>query len=69
MMDKPKAVRVRSAIIASNAANPRTKKERIKIRSMLMAGIPYSKIMKEYNIAKSTLSYMKNNKDKANATC
>lgn len=60
MMDILKEVRVKSAIIASNAANPRIKENRFKIYEALKNGISYKKIRKEFNVPLGTLSYMKN---------
>lgn len=62
MLDKPKYVRERVALKATrvNQDNIRPLKERYEIYNLLFKGYSYSSIMKLYNIAKGTLSYMKN---------
>lgn len=62
MLDKPKYVRERVALKATrvNQDNIRPLKERYEIYKLLYKGYSYSSIMKLYNIAKGTLSYMKN---------
>ena len=56
-MDKDPEIRRSAAIIASRAANPRTKSQRELVYAQLMNGVPYSKI---HGVSKGTLSYMVN---------
>ena len=62
-LDIPEEVRVKSATIASRKMqnNIRTHEERCLIYEDLKNNIPYSKIMKKYNVSsKGTLSFIKN---------
>lgn len=59
-MDKPAHIRKRAALIAGRANSPLDEQDVITIRNRLADGAIYSEIMREYGIAKSTVSYIKN---------
>lgn len=60
MMDIPKAEREEKARIAGRANSILTDKDIVAIRGKLDNGATLTQIMKEYGIAKATVSYIKN---------
>jgi len=59
-MDVPLSVRRRNAINAGRANSSLSKTDVRNIRGRLASGATYREIMEEYNIAKSTVSYINN---------
>lgn len=60
MMDRPRDVRVRIATQASRAANPRSVDLRHQIYEKLRQGASYGQIGVEFDVSKSTCSYIRN---------
>ena len=61
MMDIPRKNRIKKAKLAAKKLRKFTNEEIKTIRKEHQNGIPYSQLIKKYNVAKSTISYIINN--------
>lgn len=62
MLDRPREVRIAHGRLSGRARSRLSDQDVIDIRQKFSKGAPLSQIMREYGIAKSTASYIKNRK-------
>lgn len=61
-LDKPREVRIQSAVNAASKLRKLTKEQLEKLRVDRSSGLSYQELASRYDIAKSTVSYVCNNK-------